>query len=274
MLGSDADRDPAARFQLAARRDRTAAVERHPAVRLGLPGEEIHRRRADEARDEHACRVLVDLHRRADLLGAAGVHDDHPLRQRHRLDLVVGDVEAGRTEAAMELLNLEAHLHAKLGVEIRQRLVEQEHGRFAHDRSAHSDALALAAGKLARLALEQRAELENLARTLDPRIDVAPRQAADLESVRHVVEHAHVRVERVVLEDHGNVAIFRLELVHDPITDDDVAGRDLLESGNHAQQRGLTTTRRPNNDNELAVGNVEAHAVNHLVAQVALADVA
>ena len=46
--------------------------------------------------------------------------------------------------------DLAAHLHAQLGVEVRERLVEQEHLRVAHDGAAHGDALPLAAGKLAR----------------------------------------------------------------------------------------------------------------------------
>ena len=90
----------------------------------------------------------VDLHRRADLLGAAGVHHDHPLRERHRLDLVVRDVQARRAQAPVQLLDLDAHLHAQLRVEVRQRLVEQEHRGLAHDRAAHRDALALAAREL------------------------------------------------------------------------------------------------------------------------------
>jgi hypothetical protein len=48
----------------------------------------------------------------------------------------------------VQRLDLGAHLHAQLGVEIRQRLVEQEHLRIAHDGAAHGDALALAARKL------------------------------------------------------------------------------------------------------------------------------
>ena len=42
---------------------------------------------------------VVDLFGRAELLHAAGVHDDHALRQRHRLDLVVGDEERGDAAA-------------------------------------------------------------------------------------------------------------------------------------------------------------------------------
>ena len=79
----------------------------------------------------------------------------------------------------MQLLDLEAHLHAQLGVEVGQRLVEQEHRRLAHDRAAHRHALPLAAGKLARLALEERPELEDAGGAIDARLDVVLREAAD-----------------------------------------------------------------------------------------------
>ena len=62
----------------------------------------------------------------------------------------------------MQLGELDAHLNAQRGVEIGQRLVEQEDLRLAHDGAADGDALALAAGELAGLALEQRLELQDL----------------------------------------------------------------------------------------------------------------
>ena len=61
----------------------------------------------------------------------------------------------------VKLLDLGAHLDAQLGVEIRQRLVEQEHLRFAHDGAAHRDALPLAAGELVRLAIKQVGDVED-----------------------------------------------------------------------------------------------------------------
>ena len=61
----------------------------------------------------------------------------------------------------MQLLQLGAHLHAELRVQVRQRLVQQEHLRLAHQRPAHRHALALAAGELARPALQQVVEAEH-----------------------------------------------------------------------------------------------------------------
>ena len=54
----------------------------------------------------------------------------------------------------MEPLQLEPHVVPQRRVQVRQRLVEQEHRRLAHDRAADRDALALPARELARLPLQ------------------------------------------------------------------------------------------------------------------------
>ena len=54
----------------------------------------------------------------------------------------------------MQLLELDPHLDPQFGVEVGERLVEQEDLRVADDRAPQCDALALAARKLARLAPE------------------------------------------------------------------------------------------------------------------------
>src|SRR5690348_11351849 len=144
-----------------------AAVElddRRAAVDAGDAGHEVHRRRADEASDERVDRRVVELEGVAALLDNAVTHHDDAVGHRHRLDLVMRDVDRRRLQALVQLLDLGAHLHAKLRVQIRQRLVEQEHLRVAHDRASHRDALALAAGELARVAVEVRRESEEIGR--------------------------------------------------------------------------------------------------------------
>ena len=64
------------------------------AVDAGYGGrQEVHRRRADEGGDELVLRAVVEVERRADLRDAAAVEHDDAVGQRHRLDLVVGDVD-------------------------------------------------------------------------------------------------------------------------------------------------------------------------------------
>ena len=57
----------------------------------------------------------------------------------------MGDIDEGRVQRAVLLLELDASLHSELGVQVRKWFVEQERLRLAHDGSAQRNALALTA---------------------------------------------------------------------------------------------------------------------------------
>ena len=78
---------------------------------------------------------------------------------------------------------------------------------------------------------------------------------------RDVVVQRHVREHRVVLEDHRDAPPSRRELGHVALADQDPARVDLLEAGEAAQQRRLAAARRAEQDDELAVGDRQAHVV-------------
>ena len=118
------------------------------------------------------------------------LHGDDPVGQGHRLDLVVRDVDRGGAERLVQLLDLAAHLLAQAGVEVRQRLVEQEGLGRAHDGAAHGDALALAAGERARPAFEQGVEAELCRGAGDGGGDALLRRAAQPQAVAHVLGDA------------------------------------------------------------------------------------
>ena len=50
-------------------------------------------------------------------------------------------------------------------------------------------------------------------------VDLVLRHLLQLEPERHVVEHGHVRIQRVVLEHHGDVALLRRHVVDDAVAD-------------------------------------------------------
>ena len=87
---------------------------------------------------------------RKGLLQDAAPHHGDAVAHRHRLGLVVRDVDRRHGEVALEPEDLGPHLDAELRVEVRERLVHQERLRLTHDRPAHRDALSLAARELAR----------------------------------------------------------------------------------------------------------------------------
>ena len=81
--------------------------------------------------------------------------------------------------------------------------------------------------------------------------------ARDLERKPHVLGDAHVRVERVVLKDHGDVAVLRRDVGHVALADEDATLVDLLEPGEHAERCGLSAAGRADEDEELAIGDVQ-----------------
>ena len=110
---------------------------------------------ADELRDADVLRVFVDLGGRTDLNNVPLDHDSDTTRHRHRLGLVMGHVDKGGFQLAMQLGEFGAHMHAQLGVQVGQRLVEQKPERLTHDGASDRNALPLAARQLSRLAPEQ-----------------------------------------------------------------------------------------------------------------------
>ena len=229
-----------------------------------LDRHEVHGRRSDEAGDEQVDRVVVELLRAADLLQLPLAHHGDAVAERHRLGLVVGHVDGRGLEAVLDPRDLGAHLHPQLRVEVRERLVHQERLRLANDRPAHRDPLALPAGKIRRLAIEMLGEVEDLCRLLDHLVDPRLLDLRHLQRERHVLANGHVRIERVVLEDHRDVTVLRRLPVDDVFADPQLALGYVLEASDHPQRRRLAAAGRPDEDQELAVGDVEVELLDRL----------
>ena len=207
--------------------------------------------------------AVVELERGAHLLDDAVMHDHDLVGHGHGLDLVVRDVDRRGLQTLVQFLDLGAHRDAQLGVEVGQRLVEQEHLRVAHDGAAHGDALALAARQLPGIALEQRGQRQDFRSALDAGRDFIRACAAQLERKAHIVGDRHVRIERVVLEHHGNVALFGLDIVDHAVADRNRARGDVFEAGEHPQQGRLAATGGADEHDELAILDRNRHAVQN-----------
>ena len=105
---------------------------------------------------------MVEVVRRADLLDPALAHADDPVGHRRRLDLVVGDEDRGHAERCAAGGGSRCACQAQRGVEVRQRLVEQQELRLLDQGAGERDALLLAAGQLRRTAVEQFLDLHEL----------------------------------------------------------------------------------------------------------------
>ena len=216
--------------------------------------QQVHPRRAEKGGDEGVGRPVVDRLRRPDLLHQSPFHHHDAVAQAHRLDLVMGDEDRGDAELALKELQLVAGIGAQLGVQVAQRLVEQQDLRLGHDRAGDRHPLPFAAGKLARAAVEQMIDAHLARRLPNPLLPLRPVPGAPLRLQRKgdVVGHGHVRIERVGLEDHGDAALARRQRRDVARSDAHAPFRGLLQAGHRAHQGGLAAPGRPEHDQELA----------------------
>ncbi len=126
----------------------------------------------------------------------------------------MGDVDHGDAQLLLEAADLAPHLEAKLGVQVGERLVHQAHGRLGDDGAAEGHALLLPAGELGRLALEERAQTEEIRDAREPRAALGRRHMPHAQAEHDVLRDRQVGKERVGLEDHGQLALGRRQVGH------------------------------------------------------------
>ena len=108
----------------------------------GERGELVHL--ADEIGNEQRRRFTIDLGRRTDLFDHAMVHHHDTVGHRQRFLLVMGHHDRCNAEFSLQLLDLMAQIDADLGIESRQRLIQQQQAGRSRNGAGQSNALLLA----------------------------------------------------------------------------------------------------------------------------------
>ena len=92
------------------------------------------------------------------------------------------------------------------------------------------------------------------------------RRSAHLQAKSHILPHRHVRVQRVILEDHGDVAFAGCDLIHKAIADIDFAAAGFFQPGDHPQRGRLAAPAGANQHHEFAIGDVETYVTHSMKA--------
>ena len=97
---------------------------------------------------------------------------------------------------------------------------------------------------------------------MDCAFDLGFRCLTKLQRERHVLKDRHVRIERVVLEDHRDVSVFRSDIVHPYIVDVEISIRDIFQTGDHTQCRRFAAAGRPDKHNEFIVCDLKVEIID------------
>ena len=162
---------------------------------------------------------------------------------------------AGLHEDALQLL---AHEQRHLVVERGERLVEEQDLRLDHQRAHDRDELLLAARHLVGIAVEVELDAETRDQLLDARAALRLGDLHQLQRIGDVVEGAQPGKQRlaVVLEH-----VAELDLRQQHAVEQDLAGIDRDQPGDHVDQRALAAAVRPEHRDQLAARNVEVELV-------------
>ena len=129
------------------KRNPVLAEYQHKAVAFLLHNrlQEVHLRRTDETSHKLIAGIVVQILGRIHLLNDAVLHYHNPVPHGHGFRLVMGDIDKGGLKSLVKRGNLASHLRTQLGVQIGQRLIQQEYRRIPHHSAAQSHTLSLSA---------------------------------------------------------------------------------------------------------------------------------
>ena len=223
---------------------------------------------AGEIGDEQIGRPVIDFVGRAHLQQLAVAHHADAVAEHDRFGLVVGDVERGHAGLLEDAAQIVAQPQAQLGVEIRQRLVEQQQLRPVDDAARQRHALHLPARQRHHRTVGIFGQADQRQHLVDLAAGLRARDLAMLQRIDHVLPHRHMRPHRIGLEHHAEVAQPRRHQNaargrrHDIAADRNLAAGRMLEPGDAAQRRGLAAAGRPEQHDDLACRHGKADAVD------------
>ena len=158
---------------------------------------------------------------------------------------------------------------ARLRIEPGRRLVEEEDARVVDERRGDAEALLLAAGKRPHLALRLLGQVDEVQQR--HRVDVALVEPA--EEVQQLDEGQLVEEgRRLELDADAPLHLARVGL-HVDAVDDGLAAIDRAHPLDHLEGRRLARAVRSEDPEDLALGDLEADAVDRRQAAVLLAQV-
>src|SRR5690625_3013811 len=203
-----------------------------------LAGEEIAP--AKKAGNEFGPGPLVEVGGAVDLLNPAITKNCHPVGHGKRLLLVMGDVEEGGADPPVDGLELCLKRLEQRLVEGAEGLIQKQHCRFENQRPGQGHTLLLPAGKLARLAPGDVAELDEIKGRFDLGTRLTPGDPSRAQRGVDILPDRQVGEERGALEDHAEVALLRRQR------------RDVAPAQEHASAGGLDKARDRHQQGRLA----------------------
>lgn len=179
----------------------------------------------------------------ADHATGTSTNQKHTIAEAHGLFDLMRHEHHRRPRRANDPLDLALEKLTHLTIERGERLIEQNHSRARRERAGDRSALPHATGELVGIRRAELRKVNQAKQLLDPRDPLRLRDARDLEGEGDVLLEREPREKRRVLKDDSTIGTG----LGDGLTvEEDTAGRWLHQPSQEVQDRGFSSTRRPN----------------------------
>src|SRR5262245_57741463 len=224
---------------------------RRPQTLLAIEGDEAvtptafdHVGRAEKSRDEFGLRVVINLVGRAELFQPPTVENGDLISHLHRLFLIVSDEERRDAQLPQQSPDLAAQAGARLRIERAERFVEEQQIGLVSQRAGDGHALLLAAGNLRREFVALISQPDQVQQTVNDLSALLLFPFPDAQAEADVFGHGHSREERVILEDHADVALARAQVFDAFAAKKYLAAVRRLQTGDQPQRGALAAAGR------------------------------
>src|SRR5262245_2594903 len=223
------------------------------------------RGRTAEVQHEGLLAELADHARHRVVLDDPAAVDDGDMPAQALGLLQVMGREDDRGAALVDLAQEAPHAAADLDVDARGRLVEDQELRLVHERARDHQSPLHAAGQGARDVVTLVPELQLAQVLLGARDGLPARNAVEPGLVRDDREHLLELVEVDLLRHEADAGLGAVHLPVDVVAEHgDRAARFLDQGHDDADRGGLARTVRPEQREEVALGDVEVDAAQRL----------
>ena len=194
---------------------------------------------ADELGGVSGGGMYVDFTGTPDLFKGPVAQEGDAGGQGHCFFLVVGDEQEGDADFALQNFEFGLHLLAEVGVESRERFVEEEKLWTIYERSGQGDALLLAATQFGGPGARVFGHFHHSESFVHTRGDFAGGRVFYAKAVGHVFADAEVGKKCVMLEDRVYRALVGGEGVEADLRHPDFTRRGLFEPGDETEESGF-----------------------------------
>ena len=165
----------------------------------------------------------------------------------------MGDENRRQALLFLKSLDLSSQLNLVVTVEVAERFVEEDEFRVPDEGPAKSHPLLSTTAETPDVILPDVRHAEEPQRVINLRFNLGPRSVSNLERKGDVLGDGQVGIQRIILEDHGDVALARSEAAYRMLIKIDLSLRRLLDACDHFQRRALATPRGTEKGHQLAV---------------------